>query len=71
MEANELICQADRIAREQGLTQTDWCRRSGYDQYGKLVSNMFRRGDCKLTVLTQLLKPLGYELRIAKKEDAT
>jgi len=71
MEANELIRQADRIAREQGLTQTDWCRRSGFDQYGKLVSNAFRRGDCKLTVITQLLKPLGYELRIAKKEDAT
>lgn len=70
MEANDLIYQADRIAREQGLNQTEWCKRSGFDQYGKLVSNTFRRGDCKLSVITKLLKPLGYELRIMKKEDA-
>lgn len=70
MEARDLICQADRIRQEQHMTQTEWCRRSGFDQYGKLVSNSFRRGDCKLSVLAQLLKPLGYELHIVKKEDS-
>lgn len=69
MDARELICQADRIRQDQNMTQTEWCRRSGFDQYGKLVSNSFRRGDCKLSVLMRLLKPLGYELRITKRED--
>ena len=69
MDARELICQADRIRQGQQITQTEWCRRSGFDQYGKLVSNSYRRGDCKLSVLVQLLKPLGYELQIVAKED--
>lgn len=67
MKARELICQADRIRQDLNLTQTEWCKRSGFDQYGKLVSNSYRRGDCKLSVITQLLDSLGYELRITKK----
>lgn len=69
MDARELISYADRLAREEGLTQAEWCRRAGFDEFGKLVSNTHRRGNCKLTVLAQLLKPLGYELRIVKRED--
>lgn len=68
MDARQLIAQADRIARDQGLTQAEWSRRSGYDQFGKLISNTFRRGNCKLSVFSQLLKALGYELRIVKTE---
>lgn len=67
MEARELISYADRLAREAGLTQAEWCRRAGFDEFGKLVSNTHRRGNCKLSVLEKLLRPLGYELRIVKK----
>jgi hypothetical protein len=69
MDARELISQADQIARGQGLTQAEWCRRSGFDEFGKLISNTYRRGNCKLSVFAQLLKPLGYELTIVKKDE--
>jgi len=69
MDARQLISQADTIARDQGMTQAEWSRRAGFDQFGKLISNTFKRGNCKLSVLAQLLKPLGYELRIVKQEE--
>lgn len=69
MNARELIVEADRIRQSQGLTQSEWCRRSGFDEYGTLVSRAYKRGNCKLTVLAQLLKPLGYELCIRKTDD--
>ncbi len=69
MDARQLISQADRIARDAGLTQAEWCRRAGFDEFGKLVSNTHRRGNCKLSVFAQLLKPLGYEIRIVKREE--
>lgn len=68
MDVRQFISEADRIARDQGLTQAEWCRRAGFDEFGKLVSNTHRRGDCKLSVFAQLLRPLGYEIRIVKKE---
>ena len=69
MNARQLIVQADEIRRDEGITQAEWCRRAGFDEFGKLVSNTFRRGNCKLSVFAQLLKPLGYEIRIVKRED--
>lgn len=69
MDARELISYADRLARDKGLTQAEWSRRAGFDEFGKLISNTFNRGNCKLSVMAQLLKPLGYELRIVKQED--
>ena len=69
MTARELISTADRLARDQGYTQAEWCRRAGFDEFGKLVSNTHKRGNCKLSVLAQLLTPLGYELRIVRKDD--
>ena len=68
MDERRLISEADNIARDQGLTQAEWCRRAGFDEFGKLVSNTHRRGNCKLSVFAQLLKPLGYEIRIVKTE---
>lgn len=68
MDARQLIVQADEIRRDEGMTQAEWCRRAGFDEFGKLVSNTFRRGNCKLSVFAQLLKPLGYEIRIVKQE---
>jgi len=69
MDVRPLISEADRIAREQGLTQAEWCRRAGFDEFGKLVSNTHRRGNCKLSVFAQLLRVLGYEIRIVKQEE--
>lgn len=69
MDARGLISEADQIARGQGLTQAEWCRRAGFDEFGKLISNTYRRGNCKVSVLAQLLKPLGYELKIVKQEE--
>lgn len=68
MDARQLIVQADEIRRDEGMTQSEWCRRAGFDEYGKLISNTFRRGNCKLSVYLQLLRPLGYELMLVKKE---
>ena len=69
MDARQLIVLADELRRDEGITQAEWCRRAGFDEFGKLVSNTFRRGNCKLSVFAQLLKPLGYEIRIVKKAD--
>jgi len=68
MDARDLITEADKIRSAQKLTQAEWCRRSGFDEFGKLVSNTFNRGNCKLSVFVQLLRPLGYEVRIVKTE---
>ena len=69
MDARQLITRADEIRRDVGMTQAEWCRRAGFDEYGKLVSNTYRRGNCKLSVFAQLLKPLGYEIAIVKTEE--
>jgi hypothetical protein len=69
MDARQLITQADKIRIDQEITQAEWCRRAGFDEFGKLISNTYRRGNCKLSTMARLLKPLGYELRITKKEE--
>ena len=66
--ARQLITAADKIRSEEAkITQAEWCRRAGFDEFGKLISNTYRRGNCKLSVFIQLLKPLGSELMIVKK----
>lgn len=70
-DARALIVQADQIRQDQDITQAEWCRRAGFDEFGKLISNTYRRGNCKVSVLAQLLKPLGYELKIVKQEEET
>lgn len=69
MTARELIVEADKLRQDRGMTQAEWCRQAGYDEYGKLISNAYKRGNCKLTVLMNLLKPLGYELCIRRRSD--
>ena len=69
MTARDLIVEADKLRLEQGMTQAEWCRQAGFDQYGKLISNAYKRGNCKLTVIMALLRPLGYELQIRKREE--
>ena len=68
-EARDLVCQADRISKEQGFTQAEWCRRAGMDNVGVAVSRTFKRGDCKLSTMTRLLAPLGYKLSITKLDE--
>ena len=67
MDGKQLIRQAVEIAGEKGLSQAEWSRRAGYDEFGKIISNTLKRGDCKLKVMTQLLKPLGCRLTIVKE----
>ena len=61
--------QADHIRQDQDITQAEWCRRAGFDEFGKLVSNTYSRGNCKVSVMIRLLAALGYELRIVKQEE--
>ena len=67
-DARQLIIEADRIAREQGLNQAKWCRLAGFDEFGKIVSYAYKRGDCKLGTFIKLVKALGYEVRIVKSD---
>ena len=70
MDARQMIVQADKIRQDElKITQAEWSRRAGFDEFGKLVSNSYSRGNCKLSVFIQLLKPLGYELKIVKTEE--
>lgn len=69
MNSRELIVEADRIRQAQGISPAEWSRQAGLDEGGMAVSRTFNRGNCKLTTLVRLLKPLGYELRIMKLED--
>lgn len=69
MNARDLILEADRIRNDQGLTQAEWSRLSGLDDAGMAVSRTYNRGNCKLSVMVQLLAPLGYELRLVKREE--
>ena len=69
MTARELIVLADKIRQEQNLSQAEWSRRSGLDEVGMAVSRAYGKGNCKLTTMIRLLKPLGYELKIMKLED--
>lgn len=68
MNARQLIVQADEIRRNMDMTQAEWSRAAGFDEYGKLVSNTYKRGNCKLSVFVQLLRPLGYDIKIVKQE---
>ena len=68
MNARQLIVQADEIRRNMDMTQAEWSRAAGFDEFGKLVSNTFKRGNCKLSVFVQLLRPLGYDIEIVKRE---
>lgn len=69
MNARDLILLADQLRRAQEMTQAEWSRAAGLDEGGMAVSRTFNRGNCKLTTLEMLLRPLGYELRIMKVED--
>lgn len=74
MEAREFIVELDGIRIGKGMTQAEWSRQAGYDEFGKLISRAFNRGNCKLSTAMRLARPLGYDVgliphgyRICKK----
>lgn len=69
MNSRELIVEADRIRLGKNLSQAEWSRLAGLDDVGMAISRTYKRGNCKLSTMVRLLKPLGYELRIIKVED--
>lgn len=69
MDARELIIKADRIRQEQKLSQAEWSRAAGLDDVGMAISRTYNRGNCKLSTMVMLLRPLGYELKIEKVMD--
>ena len=69
MTSRELIIQADKIRQDLNLSQAEWGRQAGLDECGKAVGRTYFRGNCKLSTIIMLLRPLGYELKIMKMED--
>lgn len=69
MTSRELIVQADKIRQDLKMSQAEWGRQAGLDECGKAVGRTYYRGNCKLSTLIMLLRPLGYELKITKVED--
>lgn len=69
MTARDLIVQADRIRQDMELSQAEWGRQAGLDECGKAVGRTYFRGNCKLSTMIMLLRPLGYELKIEKVMD--
>ena len=69
MTPRDLIVQADKIRQEMGYSQAEWGRQAGLDEFGKAVGRTYYRGNCKLSTMMMLLRPLGYELRIEKVMD--
>ncbi len=69
MTARNLIVQADKIRQDKGLSQAEWGRQAGLDEFGKAVGRTYYRGNCKLSTMVMLLRPLGYEIKIMKVED--
>ena len=71
MTARELIVEADKIRRDEfkGMSQAEWGRQAGLDECGKAVGRTYFRGNCNISTMVMLLRPLGYELKITKVED--
>ena len=69
MTAKEIICFADKEAREKGLSQMQWGKEAGLDPYGKTISRAYFKSDCKLSVCIKMLNSLGYELVVQKGDE--
>ena len=69
MDARELIVQADRIRQDQNLSQAELSRQAGFDESGVAICRAYNRGNCKLSTMIKLLRPMGYALKIEKITD--
>lgn len=70
MEARDYLVRLDNAARDMGMTQAEYCRRAGLDEFGKGLSRAYFRGDCKLSMFLLLARAAGYEVALVKKEGA-
>ena len=68
MTTRALILQADEAARKQGLTQAAWSDKAGLASGGQGVSKLLKRGDCKLSTLVALLRPLCMTIKIVEED---
>ena len=62
-----LILQADRIAREKGMTQKEWSAKAGHAKNGQTVSRIIRKGDCRVSTLLRLLNVIDCRLEIVEE----
>lgn len=69
MDARSLILLADRIAREKGLTQSEWSSRAGFAKNGQTVSRIISKGNCRLSTFLRLLSIIDCRLEIVEKDD--
>ena len=69
MNARKLILQADEIAREKGLTQTQWSTAAGHAKNGQTVSRIVSTGECKLSTFLHLLAAIDCRLEIVEDND--
>ena len=69
MTARDLIIQADGIRQDQNLSQAELSRQAGFDASGVAICRTYNKGNCKLSTMIRILRPLGYELKIVKLED--
>lgn len=64
MDSRTLILNADRIARERGMNQSQWSTVAGYSMNGQTVSRIINNGDCRVSTFLNLLHAIGCELVI-------
>lgn len=69
MNARDYLVKLDNAARDLGLTQAEYCRMAGLDEFGKAMSRAYFRGDCKLSMFLQMARAAGYEVTLVKRED--
>lgn len=68
MTARDYLVKLDNAARDLGLTQAEFCRRAGLDEFGHGISRAYYRGDCKLSMFLQMARAAGYEVTLVKRE---
>ena len=68
MGTKELINEAYGLAKKKGWNQWKWSMRAGRSGSGQTVSRILTKGDCRMSTMQDLLKPLGYELSLKKTE---
>jgi len=68
MNARALIIKADEIARDQGLNQKQWSKKSGHAANGQTVSRILSKGDCRVSTFLHLLDAINCKLIIEEEE---
>ena len=69
MTARDYLVRLDSAARDLGMTQAEFCRRAGLDEFGKGLSRAYFRGDCKLSMFLRLARAAGYEVTLSRREE--